>query len=97
MEVTNLTDAKNRLSELVEKVRAGERVRILVRGVAAADIVPVSPRGDDAGDARAAELERRGLVRKGTGRRPAWIGSPVPTQGGLPGSQLINEEREDRF
>ena len=41
MKVANLADVKNDLSRFVAQVRRGGRVRILVRGVPAADLVPV--------------------------------------------------------
>lgn len=41
MENANLSDVKDALSRYVEKVKKGARVRILVRGVAVADLVPV--------------------------------------------------------
>jgi prevent-host-death family protein len=37
----NLADAKARLSELVERAEAGERVQILRRGKPVAELVPV--------------------------------------------------------
>lgn len=41
MENANLSDVKDALSRYVEKVKKGAWVRILVRGVAVADLVPV--------------------------------------------------------
>ena len=70
MRTESLTNAKNNLSRLVEEVRHGERIRILVRGVPAADLLPV-PAGKlepDEVERSLAALERRGLVRRGTGK-----------------------------
>lgn len=41
MKMESLTNAKNQLSRLIERVRKGERVRILVNGIPVADLVPV--------------------------------------------------------
>jgi len=48
MEQANLSDVKDGLSAYVERVRKGHRVRILVRGVPVADLVPIDPAIDDA-------------------------------------------------
>ncbi len=48
MEQAKLSDVKDGLSAYVERVRKGHRVRILVRGVPAADLVPIDPTVDDA-------------------------------------------------
>jgi len=48
MEKAKLSDVKNGLSRYVEKVRKGARVRILVRGVAVADLVQVEHADEDA-------------------------------------------------
>ena len=39
----NVLDAKNRLSELIRRVRDGETVMIANRGVAVAHLTPVAP------------------------------------------------------
>ena len=98
MEVTNLTDAKNRLSELVEKARGGEPVRILVRGVAAVDLVPVrGASSDDDEERRLAELERRGVLRRGSGVIPDFVGRAVRSAPiGPLVSDAVLEDREDR-
>jgi prevent-host-death family protein len=66
MRMANLADVKNELSRFVAQVRRGERVRILVRGVPAADLVPVQSSADAEGDQDAdlAELEALGFVRR---------------------------------
>ncbi len=48
MEKANLSDVKDGLSAYVERVRKGHRVRILVRGVPVADLVPIDTSVDDA-------------------------------------------------
>jgi prevent-host-death family protein len=67
MQIANLSDVKNDLSRYVAQVRRGGSVRILVRGVPVADLVPIeqgSERGSE--DAQLAELERLGLARRGS-------------------------------
>ena len=101
MRVANLTDAKNDLSRLVERVRRGERVRILVRGVPAADLVPVgsgaAPADQGGEEAELAELERRGVIRRGSGRVPASLAGPGPrVKGGSAVAALLDERRRGR-
>lgn len=64
MKTATVTDAKNRLSALLDRVRAGESVLILDRGTPVARLEPVTARQEATG--RLARLERAGLVRRGT-------------------------------
>jgi prevent-host-death family protein len=67
MRIANLADVKNSLSRYVAQVRRGSTVRILVRGVPAADLVPVESRGEaGADDAELADLEKLGWARRGS-------------------------------
>jgi len=94
MKTANLSEVKNRLSSYVDQVRAGGRVRILVRGVPVADLVPVEAgaKGDD--DSWGfVELERRGVVRRGRGGIDSEILKPGPKLPGRPLSQDVVEER----
>ena len=79
MKMVSLSEAKANLSRHIERVRHGECVRIQVRGVPVAELVPVGDRaqGDaDAGELR--ELERAGLVRRGRVALPEVILKPGP-------------------
>lgn len=66
MKIANLVDVKNDLSRFVAEVRRGGRVRILVRGVPAADLVPVEKpeSANERDDFELTELETLGLVRR---------------------------------
>jgi len=67
MRIANLSDVKNDLSRYVAQVRRGGSVRILLRGVPVADLVPVERGGEEgADDAELAELEKLGLARRGS-------------------------------
>ncbi len=68
MEKTNISNLKNRLSEYLRKVRAGETVLVLDRNRPIARIERV---GELSGaDGRLARLEAAGLVRRATGALP---------------------------
>ena len=70
MKTATITEAKNRLSALIDRVRHGETVVITDRGrpVARLESVVTDPVADPAG--RLARLERRGLLRR-AGAPPA--------------------------
>jgi prevent-host-death family protein len=83
-----IADLKNNLSRYLEHVKAGGSVMVLERDRPVAQIVPLSgSRGRRAGvDARMARLERRGIIRRGTGGLPDWLGQRRPPR--LRGSVL---------
>jgi prevent-host-death family protein len=83
-----IADLKNNLSRYLEHVKAGGSVMVLERDRPVAQIVPLSgSRGRRAGvDARLARLERRGIIRRGTGGLPDWLGQRRPPR--LRGSVL---------
>ena len=87
MKTANLSDVKDDLSQWVERVRRGERVRILVHGVPAADLVPVEVGGE------LAELERLGVVRRGTAGWPKELDEPGPR---VPGDSAVAALLRDR-
>jgi len=68
MKTASVTETKNQLSALLDRVRAGESVLILDRGVPVARLEPVV--GMDDADARVARLERAGILKRGTGTFP---------------------------
>jgi prevent-host-death family protein len=98
MKMVSLSEAKANLSRHVERVRHGESVRIQVRGVPVAELVPVDSgtqgKGDD-GELR--ELERAGLVRRGRGTLPDAIFKPGPAvRGRGVMAALLDERRAGR-
>ena len=70
MTTASITEAKTNLSKLIKKVRHGESVLILDRDVPVARLEPLPPGSQEGDDARLAELERRGLLKRGTGKLP---------------------------
>ena len=77
--MSTISETKNNLSALLERVRAGESITITDRGRPVARLVPVR----EADDAHLVELARRGLVRNGTAADLSPIvGVPGPTRGG---------------
>ena len=98
MKMVSLSEAKAHLSRYVERARHGESVRIQVRGVPVAELVPI---GDDssgeADDGDLRELERAGLIRRGRVRVPELIFKPgPPVRGRSVSATLLNERRAGR-
>lgn len=94
MEIANLTEVKNNLSRYIDQVRRGVRVRILVRGVPAADLVPVTA-AEQGLDRQLADLERRGIVRRGHEQLSPEILEPGPEADGTTLSGLLVAERRE--
>ena len=86
MKTATISDAKNRLSELLARVKRGETVLILERDQPIARIVPI-------------ELERTGVLRRPV-RKPGsdMLGSlpPMPTPASSALAALLAEREEGR-
>jgi prevent-host-death family protein len=98
MKTASVSEAKAKLSALLDVVSAGETVTITDRGRAVARLVPAV--GSDAGDdeARIARLERAGLIRRPEEKLDvdAYFSRPLPDLGGGVVELLIEERRESR-
>jgi prevent-host-death family protein len=68
MRSTNIADLRNRLTQYLREVRAGEEIVVRDRQRPIAKIVPFTVDDDDADDAA---LVAGGLMRKGSGTLPA--------------------------
>ena len=99
MKRATISEAKNSLSALVDRVRAGESVLLVDRVTPVARLVPVVSRGPDGvgEEARLRRLERAGLLRRGTGRLPAGFlrRPPVRPSGGASAVAALLSERRD--
>jgi prevent-host-death family protein len=96
MKRATITEAKNQLSALIDRVRAGESVLILDRGIPVARLEPVTSHVDQ--DGRLERLERAGLVRRGVGPPPTEFSAeaPVLPVGASAVAALIEERRSGR-
>lgn len=94
MLVATITEAKNRLSALIDHVRGGEAVLIVDRGIPVARLESAVGVGDD-GDGRIARLERQGAVRAaGRPLSRELLSQPPPSaRRGASGTQMLLDQR----
>lgn len=95
MKTATITEAKNGLSALLDRVKAGETVVLTDRGVPIARIEPMTAAADPEG--RKERLVRAGILQPGrTGRIPQWlIDTPGPkAPDGISLVDAVLEERE---
>lgn len=93
MRTASISEAKNRLSELIGFVRGGHSVLILSRGRPVARLEPVRAEDDDP----LADLVRRGLVSpppKGKLPKDFFTGPLPKARNGVSVTQILLEERE---
>lgn len=96
--VASITEAKNRLSALIDHVRGGDSVLIVDRGIPVARLESAAIIGDDP-DGRLARLQRAGIVRaaKVPPHDSPLEGKPPHAREGASAVQaLIDERREGR-
>jgi prevent-host-death family protein len=95
METATITEVKNGLSALIDRVRAGESILVTDRGVPVAVIEPIAGRVDV--NDRLKRLERAGILRRGTGKPPIeLLMTPGPrVRGDTSAIDAILEERRE--
>jgi prevent-host-death family protein len=98
MKKASITEAKNNLSALIDRVKAGAPVLIVDRGRPVARLEPVSAAGSG-DDSRLARLVRDGIVRpaRTVATKALFASSPPRAKKGASGvSALLAERREGR-
>jgi prevent-host-death family protein len=97
MKRASITEVKNQLSALLDRVRHGESVLIEDRGVAVAQLNPVTGRTVTTDRDRLARLERQGILRPAVSTAPSTLllaPPPQPRQR-VSLSQLVRAERAE--
>ena len=99
MKIASITEAKNQLSALLDKVRHGETILITDRDHPVARLEPVV--NDDQGDlkGRLAHLERHGIIRRASGKPSKLILDTEPPKANKGASllrALLAERDESR-
>lgn len=99
MKRASITEAKNRLSALLDRVRHGETIVIEDRGMPIAELAPVGARARGRDADRLARLERLGVVRPAAAPPPGkrlLTPPPRPRQPIALSDLVIRERREGR-
>lgn len=96
----SITETKNRLSALLERVRRGETIVIEDRGVAIAVLAPINGHPADTDEDRLARLERKGIIRRSK-RDPREVFAeldrmPLPRSKRSVVEALLEERRQGR-
>jgi prevent-host-death family protein len=99
MKTASITEAKNRLSALIDQVRHGQSVLILDRGTPVARLESVVTATGPDSEGRLARLRRQGLVNPGNGRAPRGMMAEKPPRlrkGSSGLAALLDERRAGR-
>ena len=95
MKIVTISQTKNQLSALLDRVRHGETILIVDRDRPVARLEPVvtAEEGDENG--RLARLERAGLLRRGSGSRSGEILKQPPPKA-VKGGDIVQALLSDR-
>ena len=91
-----LRELKNRLSEYVRLVRAGEQVQVTDRGQVVAELLPPGAAEDGPGHPGLAALRRRGLLRPGGKNSPVLYPAVQRSRKAGRARRLLDAVRGDR-
>ena len=97
MKKASITQTKNQLSALLDRVRHGETVLIMDRGRPVARLEPALQEGEGDETGRLARLERAGILRRATSsvRSKLLLESPPKLKKGASILQALLAEREE--
>jgi prevent-host-death family protein len=75
MKKAGIAELKNNLSRYLDQVKNGESILVLDRNQPVAQIIPLqkAARGVTEREDRLARLERKGLIRRGSGGSGQWL------------------------
>jgi prevent-host-death family protein len=95
MKKVSITEAKNKLSALIDGLKSGSPVLIVDRGRPVARLAAVTDGGDDEVDGNLARLARKGSVRPGRARAPRTLFTEPPPrlEKGASALEALIEER----
>jgi prevent-host-death family protein len=75
MKKAGIAELKNNLSRYIDHVKGGESILVLDRNQPVAQIIPfqMTASGTASNEERIARLERKGLIRRGSGDPKRWF------------------------
>ena len=96
MTTASISEAKAKLSALLDRVKAGETVTITDRGVPVAQLTPLHTSAEVDWDARLEKLERQGLIRRPKKKLDVewFLSRPLPKSRESVLEALLEERRE---
>ena len=93
MKTASISQAKNQLRALIDQVRQGESIVITDHDRPVAKLVPAqAEKGEEAAGALA-QLERKGIIRRGNGTTRR-LAPPLKARGGTSALAALIEDRE---
>lgn len=97
MQTAAVSELKASTSEYLARVKSGEEIMITDRGTPIAKIIPLR-RTDDASAARMMQLERAGMIRRGTGgiTEDFWTAARPQDKRGDALAALLAERKDER-
>jgi prevent-host-death family protein len=97
MKIASITEAKNRLSALIDGLKGGASVLIVDRGRPVARLEPVTGGCELDPDGRLSRLVRQGVVRpsRGSLSRELFTDQPSRPRGGASAVKALLEERRE--
>ena len=95
MKTASISEAKNRLSAYIDRVRRGETVLITDRGTPVARLAPLAAGTPEWDESRLAELERKGILRRALTPPMKVLPPPVKLPPGVSVLELLFEERRN--
>jgi prevent-host-death family protein len=99
MKKASITEAKNRLSALIDGLKRGSPVLIVDRGRPVARLEPVTTPGEGEQEGRLSRLVREGVVRPGRARLSSSLFAaqpPRPKRDTSAVAALLDERRDSR-
>lgn len=97
MKSLSISELKATLSEQLRAVRQGEGILVTDRGIPVARLLPIEPQ-DDPLAARLAQLERSGVLQRGSGAlSEAFFQRSRPADPGASLRAALQDEREQGF
>jgi len=97
MKTVSISEAKNRLSALIDRVRKGESVVITDRGRPVAQLAPLDTATSTGVDGWLADLERKGIIRRPRrkGIPQCLLRPPIRLPAGVSVLEALLEERRE--
>ncbi len=97
MKIASVTEAKNRLSALIDGLRAGSSVLIVDRGRPVARLEPVTGNAQDEQDGRLSRLHRDGIIRlrRNDPARALFSSPPPRVRDGSSAVDVLTQERRE--